>query len=77
MKNRTFILSALGFELTGLIVGSIFIAAALEERIPSRGLWTAGLIVLAFAGWFIHALHLLKKMNSEPTASQRSKGQDL
>lgn len=73
MKNRTFMLSALGFELTGLIVGSIFIAAALEERVPSRGLWTAGFIVLAFVGWFIHALHLLKKMNSEPSRSEPRK----
>lgn len=71
MRNRTFALSALGFELTGAIVGTIIIAGYLEELIPSKGIWTASLIILAFIGWLMRALSLLKKLNSNEESLQK------
>lgn len=61
--NKYIVFIGVGFELVGLIIGGVFLGEFLEGKIPSKGLWTSGLIVLALIGWFIHLMVLLK--NSE------------
>jgi hypothetical protein len=65
MKSKWLVLSAIGFELTGLIVAAIFLGRYLESVYPAKGLWVATGIILAFVGWLIHALFLIKKIQKQ------------
>lgn len=66
MKNSKFaVLMGIGFELTGVVVFSVFIGQELEKHYPSRGLWIAGLICVGFAGWVVHVVKVLKKLQSK------------
>ena len=63
--NKYILFIGIGFELIGLIVVAIYASAWLEERYPSKGTITAGMILLALVGWFIHIFVLLKKVSTE------------
>lgn len=60
--NKYMLFIGVGFELIGLIVVSVVIAGWLEQKIPSKGLITAGLVILSLIGWFIHIIILLKRV---------------
>lgn len=63
--NKYILFIGIGFELIGLIVVAIYVSAWLEEKYPSKGTITAGMILLALVGWFIHIFVLLKKVSTE------------
>lgn len=58
--NKYLVFAGIGFELIALIILSVVVGEALEEKLPTKGLWVAGLILLALVGWFIHIVYLLK-----------------
>lgn len=63
--NKYMLFIGIGFELIGLIIASVLLANWLEEKYPSKGMITAGLVLLALVGWFIHIMMLLKRVNKE------------
>ena len=63
MKNKYIVFVGMGFELIGLILGSIWLGPALEVQMPAKGMWTVGLMVATLIGWFVHMILLLKKLN--------------
>lgn len=63
--NKYMLFIGIGFELIGLITAAVLLSDWLEEKYPSKGMITAGLILLALVGWFIHIMMLLKRVNKE------------
>lgn len=63
--NKYMLFIGIGFELIGLIVAAVFAANWLEARYPSKGMITAGLVLLALVGWFVHIMVLLKQVNKD------------
>ncbi|MFN7262391.1 MAG: hypothetical protein ACK5RO_13735 [Pseudobdellovibrionaceae bacterium] len=64
-QNKWILTSALGFELTGIIVGSVFLGRFIESFYPSKGLIIALLLVAGFVSWIIHTIYLLKRIEKE------------
>lgn len=60
--NKYIIFAGIGFELIGLIIGSVFFGEYLETKWSTRGLWVAGLILLSLVGWMIHLIYMLKSV---------------
>ena len=67
--NKKIIFMAMGFELVGLILGSVWMGQVLDNMYGGKGMWTAGLMVAVLAGWFIHMIYLLKQTESEDNES--------
>lgn len=63
--NKYILFVGIGFELIGLIIGALVLSAWLEEKYPSKGTLTAGLVLLALIGWFIHIFILLKNIENQ------------
>lgn len=63
--NKYVLFIGIGFELIGLIVAAVLASNWLESKYPSKGMITAGLVLLALVGWFIHIMVLLKKVNND------------
>lgn len=59
--NKYIVFAGIGFELVGLIVVSVIIGESLETEWPTKGLWVAGLILLALVGWMIQLVFMLKR----------------
>lgn len=53
--------AGIGFELAGLIAGASVLGQFLDEKYQQKGIFTVILILLAFVGWIIRLLKLLKK----------------
>lgn len=64
-RNKWLVTSVLGFELTGIIVGSVFLGRFLESIYPAKGLIIALLLVAGFISWLIHTIFLIKKIEKE------------
>ncbi len=60
--KKYLIFMGMGFEITGLIVGSVFIGKALDQTYQTKGLFVVGLIVLSLAGWLARVIFLLTKI---------------
>lgn len=60
MKNIK-LLVAIGFELTGIVVGTILIGQWADAYFGSKGIFTAGLLVVGFGAWVTHLVLAVKK----------------
>jgi hypothetical protein len=59
--NKYVVFIGIGFELIGLILVAVYLSEYLEKIHPSKGIITAGLVLLALVGWFVHILILLRR----------------
>ena len=64
INNKLIVFIGLGFEITGLIVGSVLLGQLLDSNFETKGLITSGLILLSFVTWVVHMIRMLKKFNS-------------
>lgn len=65
MKSKYIVFSAMGVELVGLILASIWLGQILDQKWSLKGGATAGLMVLSLIGWFIQIIFLLQRMNKD------------
>lgn len=71
MKNYM-IFIGMGFEITGLIIGSVFLGEALDKKWETKGYFVAGLIVVSLIGWLARVLFLLAKIQKEEESKAKS-----
>lgn len=67
--NKYLIFVGIGFELIGLIIGSVFLGDYLETLLPTKGLWVAGLILASLVGWMVHLMFMLKSVQKSNSQS--------
>jgi hypothetical protein len=60
MKGPYLVFAGMGFELIGLVLGSLWLGTVLDEHFQTKGMWVAGMSVLALAGWILHLIQMLK-----------------
>lgn len=65
MKNKYIVFSAIGIELVGLIVASIYLGQILDEKINTKGLFLVALPMLCLAGWIFQIVVLAKKLEKQ------------
>ncbi len=62
----------MGFEITALIVGSVFLGSALDKHWGTKGYFVAGLIIVSLIGWITRVLFLLAKIQKEEESKDRA-----
>ena len=67
-KNKMAAFAGIGFELIALLLGAVYLGQYIEGRVGGKGLLTAGLVVLAFIGWIVHLVVMLKPRDEDPKA---------
>ena len=74
-KEAVFI--GIGFELVGLVIGSIIISSLLEEHFG----WPGDILILVFlmtsmGSWLAHVLFLVKKFDAEKKIQSEKSSND-
>ncbi|MCB0347985.1 MAG: hypothetical protein KDD37_04080 [Bdellovibrionales bacterium] len=64
-KGSLALYTGIAFELTGLIIGFIFIGQMIDEKYQLNGIGVAGGISLAFIIWVSHLMILVKKWEKQ------------
>lgn len=72
MKSKYIVFTAIGFELVGTILACIFIGHKLDVHYGTKGLALIGLSVAGLAGWLIHVVQLLKRIEAIPDENSDS-----
>ncbi len=65
LKDKRLIFMGIGFELVGLVIGSVYFGGILDAHFGWEGMGVAGLIVLTFLGWMFHFIVLIKRFMAE------------
>lgn len=60
--NRYLILTGLGFELVGLIIGGLYIGQLLDEKFGTKGIMALLILASCLVSWFVHLIFLLKRL---------------
>ena len=60
--NKYWIFLSMGFELVGLVITSVFIGQSLDEKLGTRGISLLILTLASLAGWMVHLIFLLKRI---------------
>lgn len=72
MNKKGLVFAALGFELLALVIGGVYIGAALDDYMGWKGqgfLLVTGLLLL---GWIFHFIKLLQKFMNEEKMNRKS-----
>ena len=67
-SNKYIVFTAMGLELVGLILGSLYVGQLLDKKFQSQGLIMVGLSLASLAGWLFHIVVLAKSLekNAKP-----------
>lgn len=67
MDRKMAVLSAMGFEVIGIITAAVYIGGYLDERYKWNGMGLIGAIALGFIGWFAHVLIVVSILEKAET----------
>ena len=70
MTNKYVIFIGMGFELVGLILGSVYLGHMVDVNYPTQGLGVVSLSLLALAGWLVHVVALSRKLEKNEDSSK-------
>lgn len=63
MKKNMLVFAAMGMELVGIIVASVFLGQYLDEKYQWKGMGVLALSILSLVGWLVHIILLLRQMD--------------
>jgi F0F1-type ATP synthase assembly protein I len=63
--NRYLIFTSIGFELVGIMLGSVYLGQALDDHFRTKGIALSILMFAGLASWFIHLVFLLRRIQKE------------
>lgn len=61
MNNKYIVFTAMGFELIGIILASLYLGKYLDQAMGLSGLGMVILSMAGLAGWIFHLIVLVKK----------------
>lgn len=70
--NKYIVFAAMGIELVGLIVASLYLGQMLDQRYGTQGIIMVGLSLASLAGWLFHIVVLAKQIEKNSKASPES-----
>lgn len=65
MNKKMAAFVGIGFEVVGLIIAAVWAGGWLDARYNLKGMATAGLVIVALVGWFVHILWMLKSFEKD------------
>lgn len=65
MNGKMAAFVGIGFEVVGLIIAAVWLGGWLDTHYGLKGMATAGLVICALVGWFIHILWMLKRFEKD------------
>jgi len=69
-RGATFV--GMGFEIVGLLLLGVWLGGFIDKKFALNGMGTAGMVILALVGWFIHLVQLLKKYQNDQDQPPKS-----
>jgi F0F1-type ATP synthase assembly protein I len=67
--NRYLVFSSIGFELLGIMLGSIYLGDVIDAHYGTKGVALIALMLIGLAGWLMHVIMLLKQIEKNQTKS--------
>jgi F0F1-type ATP synthase assembly protein I len=67
--NRYLVFSSIGFELLGIMLGSIYLGDAIDAHYGTKGVALIALMLIGLAGWLMHVIMLLKQIEKNQPKS--------
>lgn len=64
-KNPAAAFIAMGFELVGLILASLYLGQWIDQSYSSTPWATLGLVVVGVVGWMIHIFVLIRQIDRQ------------
>ncbi len=64
-KNPALAFVAMGFELVGLLLASLYLGQWLDETYKTSPWFTLGLVVVGVVGWMLHIFLLIKQIDGQ------------
>jgi len=61
-KQQLMVFAGLGFEVVGLMMGSVVIGSVVDDYMKWQGTATMVLIILSFILWLYHIIFMAKKI---------------
>lgn len=68
MKSKYIIFVGMGLELVGIILVTLFVGQALDQKFQTKGLIMIGLSLLGLCGWLIQLVTLAKRLDKNDTS---------
>ena len=69
MNKQGIVFAGMGFELVGLMLGSVYLGQAIDKHMGWSGISLAALMMLSLVGWIAHIMILLNR--EEKAAKER------
>lgn len=63
--KKYLIFASIGFELVGIMVGSIYLGQAIDKTYQTKGLALIALMFIGLASWLTHVILLLRRFQNE------------
>ena len=70
--KKYIVFSAIGFELVGIMIASIYLGDAIDKSYQTKGIAIAGLMFLGLASWLTHVVMLLRRFEKENSSDKES-----
>jgi F0F1-type ATP synthase assembly protein I len=67
--NRYLVFSSIGFELLGIMLGSIYLGDTIDAHYGTKGVALIALMLIGLAGWLMHVIMLLKQIEKNQPKS--------
>ena len=64
-KNPAMAFVAMGFELVGLIIASLYLGQWLDSHLEIAPWATLGMVAIGVVGWMIHIFILVKQIDGQ------------
>lgn len=68
--KKYLIFASMGFELVGIMLGSIYLGQALDKTYDTQGLALIALMFIGLVSWLTHVILLLRRFQNEDESEE-------
>ena len=70
--KKYLIFASIGFELVGIMLGSIYLGQTIDQNYKTKGIALIVLMFIGLASWLTHVVLLLRKFQKEDSNEKGS-----